>query len=225
MVRLHTRPACVLIYLMHLVLRCFSPAAVAVDLPLVCCRALSWLNLLYTALHLCRVWTLSDAAPLPTSRHFLLAHDVFQLVSSAVKKITSQKLEFKNWLKLRERNFENVTLVARRRGHIQVFLVIVLVAQLPPKTGMLLPKNSLTSCQQYRQVESRTLTCPFKQSNMSAWSLLSWHPTHTCLWGRLCFIHVVCTPLSRSRRVIQIMPTEALLLNAYLESFSPLMYC
>jgi len=34
-------------------------------------------------------------------------------------------------------------------------------------------------------VESRTLTCPFKQNNPSVWSLLSWHPTHTHLWMRL----------------------------------------
>jgi len=30
-------------------------------------------------------------------------------------------------------NFENVTLVVRRRVHFQVFLVIFLVAPLPPK--------------------------------------------------------------------------------------------
>jgi len=36
-------------------------------------------------------------------------------------------------------------------------------------------------------IESRTLTCPFKQSNLSAWSLLSGLPTHThlCQWLRL----------------------------------------
>jgi len=35
-------------------------------------------------------------------------------------------------------------------------------------------KNSLASCQRYRHsVDSRALTCPFKQSNLSAWSLLS----------------------------------------------------
>jgi len=32
------------------------------------------------------------------------------------------------------RNFENVTLVARRRKHFLVFLAIFLVAQLPPTT-------------------------------------------------------------------------------------------
>ena len=33
-------------------------------------------------------------------------------------------------------------------------------------------------------VEPRALTCPFKQSNLVAWSLLSWHTTQTHLWGR-----------------------------------------
>ena len=36
------------------------------------------------------------------------------------------------------------------------------------------------------------VTCPFKQSNLSASSLLSWHPAHTYLWGRLCFVQVCC---------------------------------
>ena len=58
---------------------------------------------------------------------------------------------------------------------------------IPSWRGILVHKNSLASCQRYcHSVESRTLTCPFKQSNLSAWSLLSWHPTHTYLWGRLC---------------------------------------
>jgi len=34
-------------------------------------------------------------------------------------------------------------------------------------------------------VASRAVTCPLKQSNLSAWSLLSWHSTHTHLWVRL----------------------------------------
>jgi len=32
-------------------------------------------------------------------------------------------------------NFENVTLVARRRDHFRIFLAIVLVAQLRPSRG------------------------------------------------------------------------------------------
>jgi len=44
-------------------------------------------------------------------------------------------------------------------------------------------------------VEPHALTCPFKRSNLSAWSLLSWHPTHTHLSGRLIlFFEVVCSP-------------------------------
>jgi len=43
-----------------------------------------------------------------------------------------------------------------------------LVAQLPPKRGVSVHKNSLASCQQCRHsVEPRALTCPFKPSNLS----------------------------------------------------------
>jgi len=72
-----------------------------------------------------------------------------------------------------------------------------LVGQLPPKLEkcILVYKNSLACCQRYRHsVESRTLPCPFKQFNLSTWSLLSWHPTHTYLWGRLCFIQIFFSP-------------------------------
>ena len=75
------------------------------------------------------------------------------------------------------------------------------------------------------QRQLRALTWSFKQSNLSAWSLLNWHPPHTHLWGRLYFIPVVCSPLSQSHPVTQIMSTEAFLLNrdASVESFSLLM--
>jgi len=58
-------------------------------------------------------------------------------------------------------------------------------------------------------VEPRALTCPFKQSDLSAWSLMSWHPTlaYTPLRLRetLCVFKVVfCSP-SRSCRVTRIM--------------------
>jgi len=73
------------------------------------------------------------------------------------------------FIKTAPRNFENVTLVARRREHFRGFLAIFLVAQLPPNRGVLVHKNSLASCQRYRHsVEPRALTCPFKQSNLSA---------------------------------------------------------
>ena len=69
------------------------------------------------------------------------------------------------------RNFQNVTIVARQRENFRVFLAIFLVAQLPPKRGVLVHKNSLASCQRCRHsVEPRTLTSSFKQSNLSAWS-------------------------------------------------------
>ena len=74
-------------------------------------------------------------------------------------------------LRRQPRNFENVTLVARRRVHFRVFLAIFLVAQLPPKRSVLVHKNSLASYQRCsHSIESRALTCPFKQSNLSAWS-------------------------------------------------------
>jgi len=106
----------------------------------------------------------------------------------------------------------------------RAFPGVFLVAQLPQNRQVLVKKNSLASCQRCRHsVESRALTFSFKQSNLSVWSLLSWHPTHTYLSGRLCFIQVACSPLSRSRRVTQSMSAEARILNASLASFSPSM--
>jgi len=67
-------------------------------------------------------------------------------------------------------------------------------------------------------IESSTLTCLFEQSNLSAWSLLSWHPTHTYLWGRVCFIQVVCYP--QSRRVTQIYVNR----SASLKRFSGIVF-
>jgi len=69
------------------------------------------------------------------------------------------------------RNFESVTLVARWRVHFRVCLAIFLLAQLPPKRGVLVHKNSLASYQRCsHSVEPRAWTCPFNQSNLSAWS-------------------------------------------------------
>jgi len=124
------------------------------------------------------------------------------------------------WIKIAASaaSFENLTLVGESisGGFWRYFGCTT-----PSKRGILVHKNSLTSCQQYcHNVESHAMTCPFKQSDLSAWSPLSWQPTHTYLWGRLCFIHSDCSPLSLSRRVTQIMSTEALLLNASFKSFS-----
>jgi len=97
------------------------------------------------------------------------------------------------FLRRQPRNFENMTLVARRREHFRVFLAIYLVAQLSPKRSVQVQKNSLASCQRCRHsVEPRALTCPFKHSDLIAWSLLIGHPTHKYLWGRLCLVHVCC---------------------------------
>jgi len=86
-----------------------------------------------------------------------------------------------------------MTLVARRREHFRVFLPTLLVAQLSSKRGVLVHKNSLASCQRCRRsVEPRALTCPFKHSDLIAWSLLSWHLTHQYLWERLLFLKWHC---------------------------------
>jgi len=114
------------------------------------------------------------------------------------------------------RKFQNVTLVAHRNKRLHRVLAIVLVAQLPPKKSVLGHKNSFASCQRCRDiVEPRALTCPFKQSNLSAWSLLRWHPTHTYLWGILFFIQGVCSLPSQPHRVTQTMTAEALLVNGF----------
>jgi len=81
------------------------------------------------------------------------------------------------WAVRREpRNFQNKTLVARRREHFQVFLAIFLVAQLSPKRGVLVQKNSLASCQRCRHsVEPRALTCPFKHSDLIGNTIIKCH--------------------------------------------------
>ena len=67
-----------------------------------------------------------------------------------------------------------MTLGARQRKHFRVLLAIFLVAQLSPKRGVLVHKNSLASCQWCgHSVEPRALTCPFKHGDLIAWSLLS----------------------------------------------------
>jgi len=111
-------------------------------------------------------------------------------------------------------NFENMTLVARRREHFQGFLAIFFVAQLSPKRGVLVQKNSLASCQRCRHsIEPRALTCPLKHSDLIVWSLLIGHPTHKYLWGRLCFVHVCCllSTIMVTPAKTRIMSTEALL--------------
>jgi len=72
------------------------------------------------------------------------------------------------FLSRQPRNFQNMTWVARQRMYFWGVLSLFLVVQLPPKRGVLVHKNSLASCQRCsHSVESRALTCPFKQSNLS----------------------------------------------------------
>ena len=107
-----------------------------------------------------------------------------------------------------------MTLAARQRELFRVFLVIFLVALLFPKRGVLVQKNSLASCQWYsHSVKPRALTCPFKHSDLIAWSLLIGHPTHKYLWGRLCFVHVrfLLSTVTVTPAESRIMATEALL--------------
>jgi len=92
--------------------------------------------------------------------------------------------------------------------------VIFLVAQLTPKRGVLIYKNSLASCQRCRHsVEPRALMCAFKHIDLIARSLLSWHPTHKYLWGRLCFVQACCllSTVTVTPAKTRIMSTEALL--------------
>ena len=90
---------------------------------------------------------------------------------------------------------------SRWREHFRVFLAIFWLLN-SLQRGIFVHKNSLASCQRYlHSVQSRALTCPFKQSYLSAWSLLNWHPTHTYFWGRLCFNSSCLLPLSQSSRV------------------------
>jgi len=84
------------------------------------------------------------------------------------------KISAKRGFKKLRSEFENIILVVRQTEHFRVFLAIFLVAHLSPKRGVLVHKNSLASCQRCRHgIEPRALTCPFKHSDLIAWSLLS----------------------------------------------------
>ena len=83
-------------------------------------------------------------------------------------------------------------LVARRKEHFQGFWAIFLVAQLSPKRGILVNKNSLASCRRCRHsVEPRALTCPFKVDTPHI---------NTFEGDSVLSKLVVCSPPSRSRR-------------------------
>ena len=72
----------------------------------------------------------------------------------------------------------------------------ILVADLHPKEKGVPIQNSLLALCQLVSLQRRAtacaLTCPFKQGNLSTWSLLNWHPTRTRLWGRLRVVFFQC---------------------------------
>ena len=76
------------------------------------------------------------------------------------------------FLQRQKQIFENVTLVALRRKRCWCFLAICFVADLPQKKRCF-NTQEFTRVRFGHSVESRAPTCPFKQNNMSAWSLLS----------------------------------------------------
>jgi len=106
------------------------------------------------------------------------------------------------------RNLENVTLISRRREHFRVFLAIFLVAQLPPKRGVWVHKNSLAFYQRCsHSVEPRTLPCPF---NKVLWVL---GHTQVCrLWMR----HSPCCTLFLKN----CFGIEMVLCDSYLKKFN-----
>jgi len=75
-----------------------------------------------------------------------------------------------------------------------MFLVIILVAQLPTKRGVLVHKNSLASCQWCcHSVEPRALMCPFNQFKLRASSLSSWvTPSHDWDYTAALLLNVCC---------------------------------
>jgi len=87
------------------------------------------------------------------------------------------------FLRREPRNFENMTLVTRRKEHFGGFLAIF---------GLLNSQKRYFSTQEFtcslstvssqRRVTRSNVS--FKQSDLSVWSQLSLHPTHTYLWGR-----------------------------------------
>jgi len=55
--------------------------------------------------------------------------------------------------------------------YVCVYICVRVSSSFAPKRGVLVHKNSLASYQRCsHSVKPRALTCPFKQSNLSAWS-------------------------------------------------------
>ena len=55
------------------------------------------------------------------------------LIKTARSAVSKNRVSAVSFLRRHSRNFENATLVARWREHLQVFGAIFLVAQIPPK--------------------------------------------------------------------------------------------
>jgi len=89
-----------------------------------------------------------------------------------------------------------------------------LVAQLPPKRGFVSTQEFtrfLSTVSSQRRATRSDVSFQTKQCEC----LITVELTQTHLGRRLCFIQVVWSPPSWSRRVTQIMPAEALLLNGF----------
>jgi len=147
----------------------------------------------------------------------LNSSELIQTAQSAVSKFTRSVYCF---LRREPRNFEIVTLVHAGEsisGGFWPWFWLLNSLQGGEKylwRGVLVHKNPVASCQRCRlSVESHALTCPYKQSDLSACSLLSWHPTDKYDWGRLCFVPNCCflSTVTVTPVETQIMSTEALL--------------
>ena len=140
-----------------------------------------------------------------TSHHIwpwinLALDSVFKACEAQFQK-TTRSAGYCLWCQCKK--IENVTLVACERKLFRDFWAIFFVTELPHKTVFYY--TTIYSVLVY-SIEPRALTCLLKQSNPSAWSLLSWSKPHeyTHSWETLCFFKVVCSPPSRSRRVTEI---------------------
>ena len=76
------------------------------------------------------------------------------------------------------RIFENMTLVARRREYFRIFLAIVLVAQLSPKRGVLVQKNSLN----YTTIHLGLWSAEYGKNSVRLQVGLAQVSTHICWW-------------------------------------------
>jgi len=92
------------------------------------------------------------------------------------------------------RNLENVALVARRRMNFLVVWQSYLLFHFLQKENFWYTSTDslLTNCCRHSATQ-RALMYLWKQSNLSAWSLWSWHLTHTHIGGRHSFFFFIST--------------------------------